>query len=112
MKIARLAPYGGKSVLMYELGNYDITSCDIYQHKLELMRGYAKKLGAEIKVKLRSFYPLKTRDVKPVAFIDVGQKFTLVAKLEILVFSQESLDCLLFPKRLCAYSSRIISTEL
>ncbi len=43
---------GGKSVLMYELGNFDITSCDIYQHKLELMRGYAKKLGAEIKVKL------------------------------------------------------------
>lgn len=43
---------GGKSVLLNELGDFDITSCDIYQHKLELMRGYAKKLGAQISVKM------------------------------------------------------------
>lgn len=43
---------GGKSVYMSELGDYKITSCDIYPHKLDLMRGYAKKLGAKISVKL------------------------------------------------------------
>ena len=43
---------GGKSVLMSELGRFDITACDIYPHKIELMRGYAKKSGAKIKVAL------------------------------------------------------------
>lgn len=43
---------GGKSVYLYELGNYKITACDIYSHKLDLMRGYAKKLGAKMSVKL------------------------------------------------------------
>ncbi len=39
---------GGKSVYLSELGNFDITACDIYEHKIDLMRGYAKKLGAQI----------------------------------------------------------------
>ncbi len=43
---------GGKSVYLSELGDFDITACDVYEHKLDLMRGYAKKLGAEISVKL------------------------------------------------------------
>lgn len=43
---------GGKSVYLSELGDFDITACDIYPHKLDLMRGYAKKLGADIKVAL------------------------------------------------------------
>lgn len=43
---------GGKSVYLSELGNYDITACDIYEHKLDLMRGYAKKYGAKITVRL------------------------------------------------------------
>ena len=43
---------GGKSVYLSELGDYSITACDIYEHKLDLMRGYAKKLGAKIDVKL------------------------------------------------------------
>lgn len=43
---------GGKSVYLSELGDYKITACDIYPHKLDLMRGYAKKLGAKITVKL------------------------------------------------------------
>lgn len=43
---------GGKSVYLSELGDFDITACDIYPHKLDLMRGYAKKLGAKITVAL------------------------------------------------------------
>lgn len=43
---------GGKSVYLSELGDYDITACDVYPHKLDLMRGYAKKLGAKINVEL------------------------------------------------------------
>lgn len=43
---------GGKSVYLSELGNFDITACDIYPHKLDLMRGYAKKLGAKINLVL------------------------------------------------------------
>lgn len=43
---------GGKSVYLSELGDYKITACDIYPHKLDLMRGYAKKLGAKIEVAL------------------------------------------------------------
>jgi len=43
---------GGKSVYLSELGDYRITACDIYPHKLDLMRGYAKKLGAKINVAL------------------------------------------------------------
>lgn len=43
---------GGKSVYLSELGDFNITACDIYPHKLDLMRGYAKKLGAKIEVAL------------------------------------------------------------
>ena len=43
---------GGKSVYLSEIGDYKITACDIYPHKLDLMRGYAKKLGAKIDVAL------------------------------------------------------------
>ena len=43
---------GGKSVYLSELGDYKITACDIYPHKLDLMRGYAKKHGAKIEVAL------------------------------------------------------------
>ena len=43
---------GGKSVYLSEKGDFDITACDIYPHKLDLMRGYAKKLGAKINVVL------------------------------------------------------------
>ena len=43
---------GGKSVYLSQLGDYKITACDIYPHKLDLMRGYAKKLGAKIEVAL------------------------------------------------------------
>jgi len=43
---------GGKSVLLSELGDFDITACDIYEHKINLMKGYAAKLGAKIKTVL------------------------------------------------------------
>ncbi|MCM1367310.1 MAG: methyltransferase domain-containing protein [Roseburia sp.] len=43
---------GGKSVYLSELGDFKITACDIYPHKIELMRGYAKKLGARINTQL------------------------------------------------------------
>lgn len=43
---------GGKSIYLSELGDYKITACDKYPHKLELMRGYAKKLGAHINIEL------------------------------------------------------------
>ncbi|MDE5592932.1 MAG: hypothetical protein K2I75_03260 [Clostridiales bacterium] len=43
---------GGKSVYLSELGDFKITACDVYPHKLDLMRGYAKKLGAKINVAL------------------------------------------------------------
>lgn len=43
---------GGKSVYISEKGDYRITACDIYEHKLDLIRGYAKKLGARINVAL------------------------------------------------------------
>lgn len=43
---------GGKSVYLSELGDYKITACDVYPHKLDLMRGYAKKLSAKIDVAL------------------------------------------------------------
>lgn len=43
---------GGKSVYLSELGDFDIIACDVYPHKLDLMRGYAKKLGANINVAL------------------------------------------------------------
>jgi len=43
---------GGKSIFLSEAGNFKVTACDIYPHKLELMRGYAKKLGARIKIEL------------------------------------------------------------
>lgn len=43
---------GGKSVYISELGDFDVTACDVYSHKIDLMRGYAKKHGAKIKTVL------------------------------------------------------------
>lgn len=43
---------GGKSVYISELGDFDVTACDVYPHKIELMRGMAKTLGAHISVML------------------------------------------------------------
>ncbi len=37
---------GGKSAYLYELGNYNITACDIYPHKIELIKKLAAKSGA------------------------------------------------------------------
>lgn len=42
---------GGKSLYLSELGDFDITACDIYEHKIKLMQNLAKKLGAKISVK-------------------------------------------------------------
>lgn len=55
---------GGKAVYVSELGEYDVTACDVYPHKIDLMRGYAKKLGAKIKTGLND------ATVKNSAFID------------------------------------------
>lgn len=60
---------GGKSVYLSELGDYNITACDIYAHKLDLMRGYAKKYGAKLNVALNDATVLN------LSFID---KFDLV----------------------------------
>lgn len=60
---------GGKSVYLSELGDFQITACDVYPHKLDLMRGYAKKLGAKIDVELND------ATVKNDAFVD---KFDIV----------------------------------
>lgn len=43
---------GGKSVYLSELGNYNITACDIYPHKLKLIQSYAQKTGAHLNIKL------------------------------------------------------------
>ena len=39
---------GGKSAYLYELGDYDITACDIYQHKITLINKLAAKSGAKV----------------------------------------------------------------
>ena len=43
---------GGKSVYLSELGRFDITACDIYPHKINLMKKYAASTGAKIKTAL------------------------------------------------------------
>ena len=43
---------GGKSVYLSELGLFDITACDIYPHKINLMKKYAAFAGAKIKTVL------------------------------------------------------------
>ena len=43
---------GGKSVYLSELGSFDITACDIYPHKINLMKKYAASTGAKIKTAL------------------------------------------------------------
>ena len=39
---------GGKSVYLAEQGNYKITACDIYPHKVELIKKLAKKNGVKL----------------------------------------------------------------
>ncbi len=39
---------GGKSVYIAEKGNYKITSCDIYPHKVELIKKLARKCGVKL----------------------------------------------------------------
>lgn len=39
---------GGKAVFLNEIGNYDITACDIHPHRVELVKKYATRLGASI----------------------------------------------------------------
>lgn len=55
---------GGKAVYVSELGKFDVTACDVYPHKIDLMRGYARKLGAKIKTVLND------ATVKNTDFID------------------------------------------
>ena len=43
---------GGKSVYLSEIGDYKITACDIYPHKLDLMRGYAKSSAQKSTLRL------------------------------------------------------------
>lgn len=38
---------GGKSIYLAELG-FDVTACDIYAHKIELIKNRAKKLGVKL----------------------------------------------------------------
>lgn len=38
---------GGKAVYMSELAKVDITACDIYEHRLQLIKSYADRMGAE-----------------------------------------------------------------
>lgn len=40
---------GGKSVFIKELGDFDVTACDIYPHKIELIKKLAKKTGVKLK---------------------------------------------------------------
>ncbi|MBD5087142.1 MAG: 16S rRNA (cytosine(967)-C(5))-methyltransferase RsmB [Clostridiales bacterium] len=37
---------GGKSILMSELASVEITACDIHEHRLDLIRAYANRMGA------------------------------------------------------------------
>lgn len=39
---------GGKSAYLYELGKFNITACDIYPHKIELIKKLAQKTGARL----------------------------------------------------------------
>lgn len=39
---------GGKSVYLSSLGNFSITACDIHPHRVELIKKYAKRMGARL----------------------------------------------------------------
>ena len=38
---------GGKSIYMSELANVDIVSCDIHEHRLDLIKSYINRMGAQ-----------------------------------------------------------------
>ncbi len=38
---------GGKSVLMSELTKQTVTACDIHEHRLDLIRAYARRMGVD-----------------------------------------------------------------
>ncbi len=51
---------GGKSVYMYELTKGQITSCDLHEHRVALIKSYAKRMRAKIsalKMDARVFTP-------------------------------------------------------
>ncbi len=52
---------GGKSVYISESGDFDVTACDVYPHKTELIRGMANALGANISVMLNDATKLNER---------------------------------------------------
>lgn len=39
---------GGKAIYLSSLANYLITACDIHPHRVELIKNYAKRLGAKL----------------------------------------------------------------
>lgn len=39
---------GGKSVFMAQAGNFDVTSCDLYPHRVKLIEKYAANVGVKI----------------------------------------------------------------
>ncbi len=43
---------GGKAIYLTECGNFDVTACDIFPHKIELIKKYAQKTGSKLKVLL------------------------------------------------------------
>lgn len=85
---------GGKSVYLSELGDFNVTACDIYPHKLDLMRGYAAKLGAKISVALNDatkFNPeFKDRFDIVIADCPCSGTGTLKTKPDILLNRKES----------------------
>ncbi len=54
---------GGKSIYLSELGAFDITACDIYPHKIELMKKFAASAGARIKTVLNDASKLNRKFV-------------------------------------------------
>lgn len=44
---------GGKSVCVASLAqNVEVTSCDVYHHRLQLIQAYARRMGVKLKVRL------------------------------------------------------------
>jgi len=39
---------GGKSVLIAQSGNFSVTSCDLHEHRVELIRSYADRMGVKL----------------------------------------------------------------
>lgn len=54
---------GGKSIYLSELGQFDITACDIYPHKIELMKKFAASAGARLKTALNDASKLNNKFV-------------------------------------------------